>query len=116
MIDYDYALHSALFTLLRALDLLTTWHISRDLSREMNPLYRAIGWRWTIIVNLGLCAFIYRWPLFYWSAVVVTTLVIFWNVGIILIQPALKLDVLEKLRKTKWRKRRMRMKVKRLTR
>jgi len=42
----------------RAADLLVTWRITPDLSREINPLIRLMGWRWTILLNLGLVAII----------------------------------------------------------
>lgn len=115
MIDWDFALHSLLLAGLRGADLLATYLISgRTLHREMNPFYRLIGWRWVIIINLALVAFAYRWPLFYWICVVVTVLVTFWNVGILIIQPSLRKDMLASLAKQKWKKRVRRMRVKRV--
>ncbi len=115
MIDYDLAWHSALLALLRGLDLLTTFWIHPKMGREINPIYRRLGWRWTIIINLAIVAFAYRWQPFYWACVVVTALVTMWNVSILIIEPALRLDMLASFKKLKWKKRVRRMKVKRLT-
>jgi hypothetical protein len=62
-----------LVTLCRCADLWTTYLCSPDLKRELNPLWRWLGWRWTIAVNVVLCpvaAWVYPTKygtVFYWS-------------------------------------------------
>lgn len=56
-----FLLTAALILTCRALDLFTTWLATPDLSRELNPLYHALGWRKAILFNLLCVLFAIDW-------------------------------------------------------
>lgn len=53
----------ALLLLARGMDFLSTWIATPNLLLEANPLARKLGWRWSILLNLGLCVGFALWPL-----------------------------------------------------
>lgn len=50
----DFTLNLTLLLAARALDLATTYLVSPDLRKELNPVIRFLGWRWTILLNIAL--------------------------------------------------------------
>jgi hypothetical protein len=72
-----------LIAALRAADLWVTWRITPDLRYEMNPLYRRLGWRWTIILNVFACLVAMRWSTLFWAICGMSVLAIVWNVRIL---------------------------------
>lgn len=66
----EYLLYLLLLLLARSTDFLSTWIATPNLVLEANPIARKLGWRWGILVNLGLCALFARWPL---PAIIIST-------------------------------------------
>ncbi len=54
----------------RGADFLSTWIATPQLMLEGNPIAKALGWRWGLILNLLVCVLIAMWPL---AAIVVST-------------------------------------------
>jgi hypothetical protein len=59
-----------LVLLARGADFLSTWVATPHLLLEANPLARALGWRWGVVVNVVLALAVAMWPL---PAIMVTT-------------------------------------------
>lgn len=71
--------------LLRASDLLCTYFITPDLTWELNPLMRWLGWKGTITLNVVACVGAALERGWFWLAVVIlSVLAIAWNVRILL--------------------------------
>lgn len=51
----DYILLALLLLFARGMDFLSTWVATPNLVLEGNPLAKKLGWRWGIVVNLGIC-------------------------------------------------------------
>ncbi len=69
---------------LRAADLVLTWSITPDLSHELNPVVRKLGWRRNIILNFFLCvlcALVGSWLLVVFT--LITLVAIVWNARIL---------------------------------
>jgi hypothetical protein len=66
----DYLVFLGLLTLGRGMDLLSTVVATPRLLLEANPIVRRLGWRWSLLVNVGACAGFAFWPL---PAVIITT-------------------------------------------
>lgn len=66
----EYLMLLLLLLLARAADFLSTWIATPNLVLEANPLARKLGWRWGILVNLGLCGAFALWPL---PAIIIST-------------------------------------------
>ena len=60
----------ALLIFARAMDFLSTWIATPNLVLEGNPLAKKLGWKWGLLLNVGLVLFLAQWPL---SAIVVAT-------------------------------------------
>jgi hypothetical protein len=54
----------------RAMDFLSTWVATPNLTLEANPIARLLGWKWGALVNAVLCVLAAQWPL---AAVVLIT-------------------------------------------
>jgi hypothetical protein len=65
---YQWLLIVLLFS--RAMDFLSTWIATPNLVLEGNPIAKKLGWRWGIIINLGVCLLCATWP---FLAIVLTT-------------------------------------------
>jgi len=65
-----YLLTVAVLAFARAMDFLSTWIATPNLVLEGNPLARKLGWRWGMLLNVGLVIGLSLWPL---SAIVVAT-------------------------------------------
>ena len=59
----SYWVFFGLLALGRGMDLLSTWVASPQLLLEANPIARALGWRWGIVVNLVVSVFLGMWPM-----------------------------------------------------
>ena len=60
----------ALLVFARAMDFLSTWVATPNLVLEGNPIAKRLGWKWGLILNVVMVAFLAQWPL---SAIVVAT-------------------------------------------
>jgi hypothetical protein len=65
-----YALVFLLLLVARGMDFLSTWVATPNMVLEGNPLAKKLGWRWGILLNLGLCVAFACWPL---PAIVIST-------------------------------------------
>ncbi|HWV98079.1 MAG TPA: hypothetical protein VNZ64_00170 [Candidatus Acidoferrum sp.] len=65
-----YGLVFLLLLLSRGMDFLSTWVATPNMVLEGNPLAKKLGWRWGILLNLGLCFGFAFWPL---PAIVIST-------------------------------------------
>ena len=65
-----YGLMFLLLLLSRGMDFLSTWVATPNMVLEGNPLAKKLGWKWGILLNLGLCAGFAFWPL---PAIVIST-------------------------------------------
>jgi len=73
-----------IITIFRAGDLYLTWLITPDLKAELNPIVRLMGWRWSIAVNLLLCALTPFMPnQFLFVGILVSMVAIVWNLVIL---------------------------------
>jgi hypothetical protein len=52
----DYFILLGLLFFSRGMDILSTRVATPNLILEANPIVRFLGWRWSIVLNLGLCA------------------------------------------------------------
>jgi hypothetical protein len=52
------------------MDFLSTWIATPNLVLEGNPIAKKLGWRWGLVINLGLCIGFAFWPL---PAIVIST-------------------------------------------
>lgn len=59
-----------LLLLSRGMDFLSTWLATPNLVLEANPLARKLGWKWGVLVNVGLCGGFAFWPL---PAIIIST-------------------------------------------
>jgi hypothetical protein len=59
----EYFLMLGLLVVARGMDILSTWVATPNLVLEGNPIAKALGWRWGLPVNLGLCLTLAFWPL-----------------------------------------------------
>jgi len=59
----SYWIFSGLMVLGRGMDLLSTWVASPRLLLEANPIARALGWRWGLLVNLAVSLLMGMWPM-----------------------------------------------------
>lgn len=66
----DYLLYLLLLLVARSSDFLSTWIATPNLVLEANPIARLLGWRWGILLNVGLCALFAQWPL---PAIIIST-------------------------------------------
>ena len=60
----------ALLTFARGADFLSTWIATPNLVLEGNPLVKKLGWTWSALLNLALCAGFAVWPL---AAIIIGT-------------------------------------------
>lgn len=67
----EYFVLLGLLVVGRGMDLLSTWVATPTLALEANPVARALGWRWGILVNLGVVTGLAILPL---AAVTVITM------------------------------------------
>jgi hypothetical protein len=67
----EYLIFAGLLLFARAMDFLSTWVATPTLALEANPIAKWLGWRWGIVVNLGLCAGFGFYPLA--STIIATT-------------------------------------------
>lgn len=65
-----YAFFLSLLLLARGADFLSTWIATPEMVLEGNPIAKKLGWRWGMLVNLGVCAFLGAWP---FAAITVAT-------------------------------------------
>ena len=65
-----YGIMLALLLFSRGMDLFSTWMATPRLVLEGNPIAKKLGWKWGILLNLGICLSFARWPLL---AVVLST-------------------------------------------
>lgn len=66
----EYLIYLLLLLFGRATDFLSTWIATPNLLLEANPIARKLGWRWGILLNLGLCGGFALWPL---PAIIIAT-------------------------------------------
>jgi len=66
----DYFLLLLLLVFARGMDFLSTWIATPNLVLEGNPFAKKLGWKWGLLLNVGLVVVLARWPL---SAIVVAT-------------------------------------------
>jgi hypothetical protein len=66
----SYGLYFILLFVSRGMDFLSTWIATPNLVLEGNPIAKKLGWRWGILLNLGVCSALAFWPV---SAVAVST-------------------------------------------
>lgn len=66
----DYCLLLLVLFFSRGVDFLSTWVATPNLVLEGNPIAKKLGWKWGVVINLGLCLALALWPL---SAIVVAT-------------------------------------------
>ncbi|MBN2505685.1 MAG: hypothetical protein JXQ71_03215 [Verrucomicrobia bacterium] len=66
----EYLTYLLLLLVARATDFLSTWIATPNLVLEANPIARKLGWRWGILLNLGLCGGFAAWPL---PAIIIVT-------------------------------------------
>jgi len=64
----------------RAVDLLTTFLVTPDLSREANPFVRLLGWRLNLWVNIVLVLIAPNFPKFCICLIIGSFLSAAWNV------------------------------------
>ena len=65
-----YLLMLVLLVFSRGMDFLSTWVATPNLVLEGNPIAKKLGWKWGLVVNVGLVIALAQWPL---SAIVVAT-------------------------------------------
>lgn len=65
-----YLVMLALMAFARGMDFLSTWVATPNLELEGNPIAKKLGWKWGILVNVGMCIGISVWPL---PAIVIST-------------------------------------------
>ena len=70
MASRAYFLFLALLIFARGMDFLSTWIATPNLVLEGNPIAKKLGWKWGLLMNVGLVVFLAQWPL---SAIVVAT-------------------------------------------
>lgn len=58
----EHLLLTAVLLLARGVDFLSTWIATPTLRLEANPLVRLLGWRGSVVLNLGICIIIGVWP------------------------------------------------------
>jgi hypothetical protein len=58
----DYCLMFLLLVITRGADILSTRIATPNLELEANPLIKFLGWRWGIILTVGLCFGMAFWP------------------------------------------------------
>lgn len=51
----DYCLLALLLAFSRSMDFLSTWIATPNLVLEGNPIAKKLGWRWGIVLNVGIC-------------------------------------------------------------
>jgi Flp pilus assembly protein TadB len=51
----DYCLMVLLLAFARSMDFISTWVATPNLVLEGNPIAKKLGWRWGIILNVGIC-------------------------------------------------------------
>jgi hypothetical protein len=66
----DYFLLLVLLAFARGMDFLSTWIATPNLVLEGNPLAKKLGWKWGLLLNVGLVGILALWPLL---AIVVAT-------------------------------------------
>ncbi len=66
--EYFFLLGLLLFA--RGMDFLSTWVATPHLTLEGNPIAKWLGWKWGLIVNLGLCLGFALLPI---PAIIITT-------------------------------------------
>jgi hypothetical protein len=68
--ERDYLIILAALLFGRLMDLVSTRVATPTMLLEGNPIARRLGWRWGVVVNLGMCFGLAFWPL---AGVIVTT-------------------------------------------
>lgn len=66
----SYGLLLLLLLLARGMDVLSTRIATPNLVLEGNPIAKRLGWKWGIVVNLGICLVLAFWPM---PAIVIST-------------------------------------------
>src|SRR5208337_5609062 len=66
----NYGLMFVLLFASRGMDFLSTWVATPNLVLEGNPIAKRLGWKWGIVVNLGICLVLAFWPM---PAIVIST-------------------------------------------
>jgi len=66
----EYFVFLAILGFARGMDFLSTWVATPHLVLEGNPVAKWLGWKWGILVNLGIVVAVARWPL---AAIIVST-------------------------------------------
>jgi hypothetical protein len=67
----DYCLLVLLLAFSRGMDFLSTWIATPNLVLEGNPIAKKLGWRWGVVLNIGICLGMAFWPL---TAVAISTM------------------------------------------
>jgi hypothetical protein len=65
-----YFLMLALLLFSRGMDFLSTWIATPNLILEGNPIAKKLGWKWGVLVNVGVVFLLAMWPV---AAIVVST-------------------------------------------
>jgi len=66
----EYFIFLVILAVARGLDLFSTRVATPNLILEANPIVRKLGWRWSILLNVAVCAGFAVWPL---PAVIIAT-------------------------------------------
>jgi hypothetical protein len=66
----DYCLMALLLAFSRGMDFLSTWIATPNLVLEGNPIAKKLGWRWGILLNVGICFAMAFWPV---TAIAIST-------------------------------------------
>jgi hypothetical protein len=73
LVPFGSRTYGLLFLLLlvsRGMDFLSTWVATPNMVLEGNPIAKKLGWKWGILVNVGICILFAFWPL---PAIVIST-------------------------------------------
>src|SRR6185503_19367394 len=60
--SHNFCLMVLLLAFSRGMDFLSTWVATPNLVLEGNPIAKKLGWRWGLVLNVGICFGVAFWP------------------------------------------------------